>query len=403
MSGNVVYTVIRTGTVGLSLGAMSADTGTVLWNVPLLNGGTSGQPATLTVGGGLAIISLGGHPGFDETRTMAVRLADHTRLWTWVNASSMALRPTFVAATSTTPAMVLATTAAPGVDTTQPGKVFGALGLHALDAATGRQIWFVDDADLGPSWATNPAVGGGRAVYSVYTADPFRNPSLVTGRIRAVELATGHVAWSRNGTYPIDSVLANGLVFTMNAKQTLILRSADGSGIARLPYESSDIAVANGRLYLGGTPNGGTVLGLPTEHASVDAVDDVTPGPGPTPDQEKFTFSAGWWTAADPTDFRGTDHRSLATNATATMKYTGTNLRYWWSAAPNRGVAAISVDGGPETLINQYSPAPTGRLLSWTSPQLGNTTHTVTIRVTGQKAPSATADLISVDKIDIGR
>ena len=101
---------------------------------------------------------------------------------------------------------------------------------------------------------------------------------------------------------------------------------------------------------------------------------------------------------------------SSVTNATATFSFTGTEVRYIAATWFNRGIAAVSVDGGPETMVDLYSPDPpptdTNEVLCqqtvYTKTGLANGPHTITVRVTGTRNPSAgSPGLITVDAFDV--
>ena len=69
--------------------------------------------------------------------------------------------------------------------------------------------------------------------------------------------------------------------------------------------------------------------------------------------------------------------------------------------SPNHGIAAVSVDGGAETLVDEYSATRVGDVSVWTSPRLTSGTHTIRVRVTGTKQSAATNDWVTIDRFEI--
>ena len=65
------------------------------------------------------------------------------------------------------------------------------------------------------------------------------------------------------------------------------------------------------------------------------------------------------------------------------------------------GIAAISVDGGPEQRIDYYSSIRVGEQLMYISPALPSGPHTLKVRVTGDKNPASTSAVISLDRIEV--
>ncbi|MDX6246082.1 MAG: hypothetical protein QOE76_3805, partial [Frankiales bacterium] len=63
-------------------------------------------------------------------------------------------------------------------------------------------------------------------------------------------------------------------------------------------------------------------------------------------------------------------------------------------------IGAISLDGGPETLVDQYATARESRKL-WESPLLDDAEHTLTFRVTGQLNPASRYIWTTVDRFEV--
>jgi hypothetical protein len=106
---------------------------------------------------------------------------------------------------------------------------------------------------------------------------------------------------------------------------------------------------------------------------------------------------------------------SEAPNATATISFTGTGIDYIAATWFNRGWAAISLDGGPEQLVDLYSPGNnlngpedpvTGvkfQQVLYSASGLTNGPHTLQVRVVGNNGTPGSASpwLVTVDAFDV--
>jgi hypothetical protein len=87
-------------------------------------------------------------------------------------------------------------------------------------------------------------------------------------------------------------------------------------------------------------------------------------------------------------------------NATATIQFTGTRAALLSVVDTGNGIAAISVDGGPEQRIDYYSSIRVGEQLVYLTPTLPDGPHTLKVRVTGAKNPASADTVISLDRIE---
>src|SRR5206468_925746 len=94
--------------------------------------------------------------------------------------------------------------------------------------------------------------------------------------------------------------------------------------------------------------------------------------------------------------YRGDQHRASFPYATATFHFTGTQIALLGARTPDSGIAALSVDGGPETMVDLYAKPLTGQVPNYVSPVLKSGRHTLRVRVTGQKNPASTGTAISI-------
>ena len=134
----------------------------------------------------------------------------------------------------------------------------------------------------------------------------------------------------------------------------------------------------------------------------VVTVDDAVQGTG----VNQFNYvGSGWGHAsgeggpAYPYD--GTNSYDLTPGDYATMTFNGTQIAYYAVTDSKHGIAAVSIDGGPETLVDLYSPSRTGDVPVWRSPVLPAGTHTLKIRVTGTKNTASSGYYVTIDRADI--
>lgn len=99
--------------------------------------------------------------------------------------------------------------------------------------------------------------------------------------------------------------------------------------------------------------------------------------------------------------YNASSSADATSNDTMTMAFPGTGVTLYGVTGPGNGIAGISIDGGPETSVDFYSPTQAGNRPLWTSLTLPPGDHTITVRVTGTKNTSSTGASIVVDRMDI--
>lgn len=116
----------------------------------------------------------------------------------------------------------------------------------------------------------------------------------------------------------------------------------------------------------------------------------------------QFNYVDSWgYYASQSGAFQADNHYSNTTNNYFEVKFSGTKIQWYGAKAPNVGIAAVSIDGGTETLIDTYAASRADNVLLYTSPTLANGTHTLKVRVTGTKNASSSATFVTVDRVDI--
>jgi hypothetical protein len=118
---------------------------------------------------------------------------------------------------------------------------------------------------------------------------------------------------------------------------------------------------------------------------------------------------SGSWTVDTPRLFSGTSLNTAAGSATrsatagsrAEFTFTGTSVSWIGFRAPWVGMADVSVDGGPVTRIDLYSPTEAVQVPVFTTTGLPAGSHTLRIDVPGVKNPASAAAWVMVDAFDI--
>jgi len=144
-----------------------------------------------------------------------------------------------------------------------------------------------------------------------------------------------------------------------------------------------------------------------------------SPGSGPTTVDDavqggavnQWYYSGAWihCTAppgganCDPSYYGGTNSADNQAGDYAQIPFIGSQVTYYGTKDANRGLAALSVDGGPETLVDLYrAGGPLGNQPLYTSPPLSQGSHVLKVRVTGQKDANSGGTYVTVDRADLG-
>ncbi|MFI0939709.1 glycoside hydrolase family 2 TIM barrel-domain containing protein [Streptomyces sp. NPDC021020] len=115
----------------------------------------------------------------------------------------------------------------------------------------------------------------------------------------------------------------------------------------------------------------------------------------------------GSWTHADAAqswtggDLGRTESFSKQAGDTATVSFWGTGVRVISPKGGNQGIAEISVDGGAVTRVDLYAASKLFAQKVFERTGLAEGGHTVTVRVTGQKSPSASDAYVAVDAFEV--
>ncbi|MGW5334640.1 family 43 glycosylhydrolase [Streptomyces bauhiniae] len=156
-----------------------------------------------------------------------------------------------------------------------------------------------------------------------------------------------------------------------------------------------------------GSPN----LGTPLAMGATQNLPSGDPGSGNywinddsrTSGTGGVTYSGTWnsGTGCAAQCFWGDDHWSDKADNAATFTFTGTRIALLSVQDTGNGIAAISVDGGPEQRVDFYGAIRTGETLQYLSPRLAAGPHTLRVRVTGEHSAASTGSFVSVDRAEV--
>jgi hypothetical protein len=115
-----------------------------------------------------------------------------------------------------------------------------------------------------------------------------------------------------------------------------------------------------------------------------------------------IAYTAGWipgdtsraWSAGIAT-------LSSTPGAQATFTFTGTAVSWIGARGNLTGIARVTLDGVAAPLVDTYSTTEQIQAAVFTATGLANTSHTLTIEVTGQQNPASTSALVVVDGFEV--
>jgi subtilisin family serine protease len=112
---------------------------------------------------------------------------------------------------------------------------------------------------------------------------------------------------------------------------------------------------------------------------------------------QAVSYSGGWKHASVSGALGGYVNKSANTGAAASYVFTGSGVAFVSTRALSRGIADIWLDGKKVATVDLYAKASQPAYVAWSSGVLTNTSHTVSVRVTGTKNASATSKRVDVD------
>lgn len=116
----------------------------------------------------------------------------------------------------------------------------------------------------------------------------------------------------------------------------------------------------------------------------------------------RIAYAGAWKTSASSVLLGGTQAYSDSAGASCTVSFTGTGLRWYGNRAPAYGRANVYVDGSYDRTIDLYSSTAKYGQALWAVGGLSlDQTHTVTVRVLGDRNASSRGSAVAIDAFDV--
>ncbi|HEY5201207.1 MAG TPA: methyl-accepting chemotaxis protein [Acidothermaceae bacterium] len=114
----------------------------------------------------------------------------------------------------------------------------------------------------------------------------------------------------------------------------------------------------------------------------------------------EIEYSSDWRHSKANLESSGSDSYCGMENGVATVRFVGTRARYYGFAESNHGMVALSIDDGPETIIDQYGTSRENRMF-WQSPVLPRGNHVLRARATADQNPASRYIWVTLERIEI--
>ncbi|HET7766804.1 MAG TPA: Ig-like domain-containing protein [Burkholderiales bacterium] len=214
-----------------------------------------------------------------------------------------------------------------------------------------------------------------------------------------------------SGTVPVSATVSVVGLLTVSSVQFQLDGANLGGADTSAPYSVSwsTTTASNGPHTL--TAVARTLIGglqFTSNPVTVTVANDTTPPPPPPPSARfeetdpSISYTSGWNQGdTSETWSGGTAAISTAPGAQATFTFTGPSVTWIGGRAPSTGIASVSVDGVFQRNVDTYSKTDEIRVPMFEATDLSNTTHTLTIVVTGQQNAAATGNAIVIDAFDV--
>jgi len=184
----------------------------------------------------------------------------------------------------------------------------------------------------------------------------------------------------------------------------------DGTGLgaedASAPYSASwnTATVADGTHILTAVARDAAGNRTTSAPVTVTVSNNAPPPPPPARFEEtdpSIAYTPGWTQDSSRTWSGKTAQVSTTPGAQATFTFTGPSVTWIGGRAPGTGIARVSLDGVVLRDVDTYSKTEEIRVPMFEATDLSNTSHTLTIEVTGQQNAAASGDLIVIDAFDV--
>jgi lysophospholipase L1-like esterase len=155
-------------------------------------------------------------------------------------------------------------------------------------------------------------------------------------------------------------------------------------------------------IYDKGAATEGTVRVGKRSHDDTNGRRPSATGAGGVND-DIFNYKGSWRYRYDLVNtYMGDEHDSENTGDTFTFAFTGSGVILYGTKDPRHGIAAISIDGSAETLVDYYAPVEAQQIVVYrSSPTLNITRHILKVRVTGESNSVSSGTIVTADRLDV--
>jgi len=129
----------------------------------------------------------------------------------------------------------------------------------------------------------------------------------------------------------------------------------------------------------------------------VTTIEDFVMGSG----VGQWEYVGRWGHAAGAIEGDGTNAHSCMPSDTATIRFTGSRIRFYGVGAPDHGRASVSIDGESATVVDMYDEERVVRKLYFDSGLLDDCEHTLVVTVLGEADDRSRFVWINVDAVEI--
>lgn len=259
--------------------------------------------------------------------------------------------------------------------------------------AAGTAVITARSADGGKTASTKVTVTSS----SVAVTGISVSPTSLTLDVNATRTLTSTVAPSNATDKTVTWSTSNGSVATVSHAGVVTAKSKGSATISATTNDGKKVATASV------TVNDNAGKGNDNDDANTSEgliVDDATKGSN----VHQFNYAGDAWTngvsSGDPYHNQ-TVSFSNQPNNTATVNFTGTKVELYSAKAAHHGIVAVSIDNGPETMVDLYSASRQDFALVYGSAVLSHGNHTIKMRVTGNKNSAATGTYVIIDYIKV--
>jgi hypothetical protein len=135
---------------------------------------------------------------------------------------------------------------------------------------------------------------------------------------------------------------------------------------------------------------------VPVERDGVMIIENDVLGTG----LYELSYGEHWRHSKRNVEAGGTNSYCSIPGDAVTMRFRGKKVAFYGVCEANHGIGAMSIDGGPESPVDEYGTHRETKLL-WESPLLDDGEHVLTFRVTDDINPSSRYIWTTVDRFEV--